>query len=420
MKLSLLRTDTLKFSFITISSTIINGLLGALFYIYLARLIGPSEFGLVIVAVTTLTMIADIADFGTNSALLKSVASKINDSLYIYQSIKLASAFKLLIWVLLILVGTMLAPFAAENLFQQPSLAPFLMLVPIGIGGAMFLSLMTSLLQGLQNYKFWSAIQIGTNLTRLLLLWGLYYFKQLSGINSFLLFIIVPFVGVFICLLKLPIRKIAQAKIEGREVTNFFSFSFWVGLMIIITAFSSRLDTFFNARFLDTTQVGVYAAASQLISMMPQVISALGVVAAPRFASFTNNEDTWNYFKKFMQMVGGLALVGVVLLPVALLLIPLVLGSAYTLSQTPFAILFVAMILFLLSVPIHNAIIYYLHKPSFFVATSIINLCLMLLVGPPLIIRYGVVGTSIMVLMTMFSNFIVPLGFLLLKIRNGK
>ncbi|OGE32016.1 hypothetical protein A2631_02770 [Candidatus Daviesbacteria bacterium RIFCSPHIGHO2_01_FULL_44_29] len=419
MKLGFLRTDTLKFSFITISSTIINGLLGALFYILLARLIGPREFGLVIVAVTTLTMIADIADFGTNSALLKSVASKINDSVYIYKSIKLASVFKTTIWILL-LAGSWFAPFAAANLFHQPSLTPFLMLVPIGVGGAMFLSLMTSLLQGLQNYKFWSGIQIGTNLLRLFLLWGLYYIKQLNGINSFLLFIIVPFVGVLICLLKLPIRKIAQAKVESAQVTNFFSFSSWVGLMITITAFSSRLDTFLNARFLEAAQVGVYAAASQLISVMPQVISALGVVAAPRFASFTNNGDAWNYFKKFMQLVGGLAIVGVVLLPVALLLIPLVLGSAYTQAQTPFAILFIAMILFLLSVPIHNAIIYYLHKPSFFVATSIINLCLMLLVGPMLIMRYGVVGTSMMVLMTMLFNLFVPLGFLLLKMRNGK
>ena len=43
---SILATATFKQSQVTIVGTIINGVLGALFYIVLARFLGPSDFGI--------------------------------------------------------------------------------------------------------------------------------------------------------------------------------------------------------------------------------------------------------------------------------------------------------------------------------------------------------------------------------------
>ncbi|MBI2600214.1 oligosaccharide flippase family protein, partial [Candidatus Daviesbacteria bacterium] len=55
-------TATWKQSQITVIGTIINGVLGALFYILLARILGPAEFGILTVSLTTLVLIADMAD----------------------------------------------------------------------------------------------------------------------------------------------------------------------------------------------------------------------------------------------------------------------------------------------------------------------------------------------------------------------
>ena len=66
-------TSTLRQSAITFSGTVINGALGALFYILVARFLGPISFGLFSVAISVLTLIGDIGDLGTNTGLVRFV-----------------------------------------------------------------------------------------------------------------------------------------------------------------------------------------------------------------------------------------------------------------------------------------------------------------------------------------------------------
>ena len=49
---NILKTATARQSLVTISSTGISGALGALFYILLARFLGPSDFGIIIFCIT--------------------------------------------------------------------------------------------------------------------------------------------------------------------------------------------------------------------------------------------------------------------------------------------------------------------------------------------------------------------------------
>ena len=60
-------TATFKQSSITFMGTVLNGALGAVFYILAARFLGPASFGLMSVAIAALTLISDIGDFGTNA-----------------------------------------------------------------------------------------------------------------------------------------------------------------------------------------------------------------------------------------------------------------------------------------------------------------------------------------------------------------
>src|SRR3989304_2913147 len=76
---SVFSTTTFKQTSITFSGTIINGLLGALFYILTARFLGPAAFGLMSVAVTTLTLVADIGDLGSNTGIVNFIPRYLNE-----------------------------------------------------------------------------------------------------------------------------------------------------------------------------------------------------------------------------------------------------------------------------------------------------------------------------------------------------
>ncbi len=57
-------------------------------------------------------------------------------------------------------------------------------------------------------------------------------------------------------------------------------------------------------------EIGIYGAAMQLANFIPQFISALGNVAAPKFASFTTQKDMLRYLKKLQILTIILALLG--------------------------------------------------------------------------------------------------------------
>ena len=338
---NIIRTATFKQSQITIIGTLINGTLGALFYIFLARFLGPSDFGLLTIALTTLVLIADMADIGTNTGLIRFVsANLIQSSDKAYRFLKLSLEIKLFAWAISFLIIFLLAPFLAREVFHKEDLILPLKLAAFGVGGALLFSFATSALQVYQKYFLWSAVNILTNFLRLILILALGYYLTLNVTNGLLVYIILPFFGFFVTLFILPARKILAGKNEFSLSKELFRYNIPVAIFTVIAAFSARLDTYLNAALLSAREVGIYGAANQMVAVMPQLVSALGLVASPKFASFQNNKQMLIYFKKFQFFVSGLCLLGILTIPVAVFLIPLLFGPQYVDAVLPFIFLF--------------------------------------------------------------------------------
>ena len=416
---SIFKTATFKQSQITIVGTIINGALGALFYIVLARFLGPSDFGILTIALTTMVLIADIADVGTNTGLVRFVsANLINNGDKALQFLKLSLSIKLVVWIFSSLLTYILAPFLASGIFHKTELVMPLRLVAFGVGGALLFTFATSALQAFQKYYLWSLINIITNTLRLVLIVILAYLLMLNIEISLIIYIAMPFFGFFVALLFLPTKNFLLVKNETSLVRELFKYNIPVAIFTIIAAFSARLDTYMNAFLLSSREVGIYAAANQLVQIMPQLISALGLVAAPKFASFQTNKQMLVYLKKFQLLVAGICLVGIISMPFLIYLIPLLFGKAYVAAVMPFIFLFIAQLIFLFSIPVHQAIIFYFGKPNIFIGVSLGHLLIIGIVGYYLISLYGVVGASLTVLIGMIFNFLYPLGWLLFNLRK--
>mgnify|MGYP003393230889 CR=1 FL=1 len=416
----ILKTATLRQSTVTLIGTIINGILGALFYVVLARLLGPANFGLLTIALTTLVLIADVADIGTNTGLVRFVSSNLKtNSEKAYQFLKLSLEIKLVAWVLSFLIIFLLAPLLATQVFHKEELILPLRLVAFGIGGALFFSFATSVLQAYQKYFLWSLINILTNSLRLILIFILGYLLVLNVENSLIIYILLPFFGFFITLFILPIKKILTSRNELNLSSEFFKYNIPVAIFAAIAAFSGRLDIYLNAALLSTKDVGIYGVATQLVQVMPQLVSALGLVSAPKFASFQNNKDMLVYFKKLQLLVVGLSIAGILMIPIAIYLIPIILPQ-YQEAIMPFIILFIAMLVFLFSIPVHHSVIFYFGRPDVFIWVSIGHLLIIGGLGYFMIQSFGVVGASLTVLIGMIFNFLYPSIWLLFRLRKSK
>ncbi|OGE72241.1 hypothetical protein A3H40_02575 [Candidatus Daviesbacteria bacterium RIFCSPLOWO2_02_FULL_38_15] len=416
---SIFSTTTFKQSQITIVGTLINGALGALFYIVLARFLGPADFGLLTISLTTLVLVADIADIGTNTGLIRFVSSHISkDREKAYRFLKLSLEIKLVAWVAAFLTVYLLAPFLAVQVFQKESLLLPLRLVSFGIGGALLFTFATSALQAFQKYFLWSLINIFTNALRLVVILILGYLSSLNIESSLLTYIALPFFGFFVALLLIPTRQFMQTKGEFSLSKSLFKYNISVAIFTMIAAFSARLDTYLNAALLSSREVGIYGAANQLVQIMPQLVSALGLVSSPKFASFTNNNQMLAFFKKFQILVLGLCVLGILTIPASVFLLPVLLGSVYSEAVNPFIFLFLANLIFLFSIPVHHSIIFYFGRPDVFIWVSVGHLLIIGTFGYLLILSFGITGAALAVLAGTVFNFLYPLGWLILKLKR--
>ncbi|TAL81704.1 MAG: hypothetical protein EPN88_00350, partial [Bacteroidetes bacterium] len=236
--------------------------------------------------------------------------------------------------------------------------------------------------------------------------------------SSLIVYIVLPFFGFFLTLFIIPTRKILQSNEEFKLSKELFRYNISVAIFSVIAAFSARLDTFLNAALLSSREVGIYGAVNQLVQIMPQLVSALGLVSSPKFASFQNNSQMLTYFKKFQLLCSGICLLGLLAIPLAIYLIPILFGPSYSGAIFPFIILFLGQLIFLFSIPVHHSVIFYFGRPDVFIWVALGNVIIIGGLGYLLISNFGITGAAITVFVGMIFNFIYPLGWLLVKLRR--
>lgn len=410
-------TSTFKQSLITTISTLTNGGLGALFYIFTARFLGPSNFGFMMIAITTMTLVGDIADLGTNTGSVRFIGKYfLKDREKAFRFLKLGIEIKIFASVVIIILGYFLSPFLAEEVFAKVELTQTLRIAFIGVSTYLLFTFVTSSLQALQKFYKWSFIQISTNLMRLLVVLSLFWFGIFNQNATIFVYIAIPFFGFLIGVFLIP-RNFVRVKGELSVAYEFFNYNKWVALFALVSATGSRLDTFISARVLSSHDLGIYSAASQMVSVIPQIVGAIGTVVAPKMAGMGSLDKVINYMKKLQLMVLGIAAFGILSIPIVVFVIPYVFGGEYLASIPVFVILFLGMLVFLISIPVHNAIFYYFSKPQVFFYLAVTHIILVGVLGWNLIGVYGAMGAAITVLVGQVFNFAIPLVWVLKKIN---
>ena len=416
--LSITKSATFKQSSLTFTATVINGILGMIFYIFLARELGPSNFGIFSLSVVVLALTADIGNFGANTGIVNFVSKYIQNDIHLAMKyLKIGFLFKVFIGITVFILGYLFTPFLAINIFDKPEMISFLRLAFLGVGTTWLFSFTTSYYQAVQKFTSWGVVQIFTNLIRLVGVIAVFYSHSLNIHTAMLFYISAPLLGFFVSLVNIPLNFMSE-KISKDQTLSFFSFNKWIGIASISGAASSRVDSFVLGRLVSYASIGIYSAANQLVQVVPQLIGAIGTVFAPKFSSFDEDRKMLVYFKKVQLFVVGISFAIILFIPLVKIIINLFFGEEYQSAFPIFVILLMAMLVFLISVPVHNAIIYYYSYPKLFSYLSFLNLAIVFLSAYYLTIKFGISGTAYAVLLGNIVNLVIPLFWFINKIKH--
>jgi O-antigen/teichoic acid export membrane protein len=411
-------TATFRNLSLTMFGTTVNGFLGAVFYILVARYLGPAQFGLFSVATLVLNMVSDIGDLGTNTGLVRFVsAHRVSDPEKANRFLKLGFEIKLVASLVFGAVGVLLSSWIAVVLFQKPELTPLLRIAFLGISGSLLFSFILSALQSYERFWSWSLVQIVSNSGRIVLIFVFYWFFGRSAITSMGVYALIPMLS-FVGGLFVTSTRFFKVKGEASEVKDFFNYNKWVVLFTLIAAFSSRLDSFLTARYLSIFEVGIYAAATRVTQIVPQLVGAISTVVAPKMASAGGRDEFIKYMKKTQLFVIAIAALGVLSIPVVSYFIPILFGKDYVSTIPIFIILLFAMLVFLISVPIHTSVIYYFSYPKLFVWVTTVHLAVVALAGYFLIPVFGIFAVAYSVLFANILDLVIPGVWVFLKLKE--
>lgn len=416
----IISTSTFRQSGITLAGTITNGALSAVFYILSARILGPASFGLFTIAIATLTLIADIGDLGTDTGLVRFIGKYTKKSKQkVARFLKLGLEVKLAVWLVVFIIGWFSAPFISSTFFTKSELSLPLRISFIGVGSYLLYSFIIHALQGFQKFWAWSGFQIGQGIVRVLAVLGLAFYSKLNLETTLGVLVATPLLAFLLGLFLIPMNFF-KARKEISVAREFFQYNKWVAAFTAVAALGARMDTFISARLLAASEVGIYGAAHKLVAIVPQLVGAFGTVMAPKMAGMGSVDDFFSYLKKSQILVLGISGLGALSIPIVLVLIPLLFGQEYIAAGPIFVVLLFAMLFFLISVPVHMAVIYYYSYPKLFFWISLGHLAIILVVGWILISLFGVMGAAFTVLIGHIFNFAVPAVWVWRKVKSSR
>jgi O-antigen/teichoic acid export membrane protein len=409
-----LLSSTGKNSLVTMTAIAINTGFSAAFFIILARMLGPADFGLFSVALALMVTITGIVDVGTNYGILRFTSRSPS-------YLKLGLYTKIVLGLMGTAVVAIFGNFLAIQVLHQPKLGPIFIVSSLGVIGGLLYGYGLNAAQSLQRFFVWSFLQIAPSAIRLALLLLLAVLGILSPQTAMLAYTSMLF-AVFLGVIPFLPKKLLSFSITSEHLRNFFSYNRWMALYSIILVAAGNMDRFFLARFTTPSEVGFYVAATQIAAVGIQVNAALATVLIPKFAATHDFSAISKFMKKAIILTFTLALGGVVISFLAKPLTQIIFGLSYAPSVTPLRILILSVAFALASLPFTSFWLYWVGDSKLFALYYLFNGSVMFIANWMLVPLYGAVGSAIASLLgnalTLTVSAIYVLSYRRLKSSN--
>src|SRR3990167_10653734 len=292
-------TQTGKDTGIVFLGTLINVIIGGLFFILAPRILGPADYGLFSVVLATGLMAFNFANFGIDTGILRFVKPDQGETNQKY--LKLAFKAYFVIGLLILFLGYLFSP-AIARLLNAPQTEN---LLRIAFGATIFSLLGNFFVAALQTQKQFikaSVVNISSNAARLVILAVASYFLTIDLYFLTILVYSVTILYVIFGKIFVPLDFL-KVKEEHLHFRHFFSYNFWVAASLAISAVP--FDNYLLVKIAGPIATGLYAAPIKILATTYQFAGSFSRVLASRYSSFDSNQKAIEFSRKAIPLVGA-------------------------------------------------------------------------------------------------------------------
>lgn len=398
-----LKTQTIKDSFLMGLGTFFTAFFGFLFTILMARTLSPEKFGVFSALTSLVAIIYSLGDLGVGPAIIN-LLPKHKD-----QEIKIISTsfwFQYLVGLFLALIMWGLARFS--HFIIPGSLPGHFYLVGSLCFSYVLINWAQSVLTAKRDFLRISLSQIIDSSLKVGLVYYMYTHSGLSISMALAANAIAVCLALFLIFSKDLI--VVPLKFDKKTFAEMFIFSKWIALSRFFSVLNSKIDILMLNLLSTSFQAGIFAAASRVTLLFAIIVSSLGSVVNPRFSSFRTRHEFKRYTKKLFYLISGVA--GLLLVSVLLAdkIILLVFGTKFTDSIRVFQYLSLSMIPFLYSVIFTGALLYTFQNSAYYAFLTILNIFIIFtinLFGIPILgVMAPVIGLFVANIICLFLSLI--------------
>lgn len=271
--------------------------LNYLFGVYLARALGPTEFGLYALGFSLFNILILFAPLGLEMSVMKFVSQSFDDiktdrnRQHILAAARMALLFGSAFGVILALS----ADFLSNEVFGKPGLAPVLFFFAVGTPFAALSSVLLSSLRALHDVRQFVSIKyfvepVGKFTLAGLMIWcGWGLTGTLGAVLAVLALSVLLTIG---CLLRMPgLCSDGNPSDWRRSAPALLAFSFPLAISNLFGVFAPRSDMLFVGAWFSAQDVGVYSAASQTGATIGLILTAFHSAVIPMIGAALAQKD---------------------------------------------------------------------------------------------------------------------------------
>ena len=319
-----------------IATSVVN-LINFLYNIVMGRMLGPSEYG-VLVSITSLLYISGTIGATVQTTLTKNSSSYLANGdlnkvrILFYLITKRLFIITVIIFIIILIFINQITAFLKLN-----SIYPLIFLGIMIVGGSL-IAIGKGVLQGIQNFKSLGIISILEVLLKLGLGVILVYIGFKSGGAIFGLMLATLFSYFFILI---PLRKILWKKdnkaIDDKiNLKKFYKNISLILISTILISILSYIDIVLVKHFFTSYETGQYSAAAQIGRIILFFPGAISIVIFPRLSEkFTKKESVRNTVIKSFAIILAVSVVFLIFYYFfPKLVIGIIYGKQYLLAST--------------------------------------------------------------------------------------
>ena len=277
------------------ASTIIS----ALGVILVARLLSPSEYGIVTIALAAPNLIMIFRDWGVNAAMIKYVAqyNSENRPANVKNILIAGLIFELALGLSLSFISFLLSGFLATNIFQRPDIKPLIEIASFTILAGALLTAAQSAFTGVEKMELNSITMIGqstlkTVLVPILIIVGLGTFGAILGNTiAYLIIGLASILMIYLALYK-KLHKLNDDRPEiVKNIKVMFKYGLPLSISAIISGFLTQFYTFLIAIYATDLMIGNYAVATNFAVLITFFATPITTMLFPAFSKLDPQKE---------------------------------------------------------------------------------------------------------------------------------